>query len=272
LQTFDFEDHIGSDVSFMIEHGVCECLYDDGADFSWYSEADFMSGIEGLVIKYGLMSAGQFQVMSDKLFGLFDSEGMHVVTHVDTLIEGFHDGKFHGPPEIALPCQDQDEGVVGIHFEIGQQPEFFKRAGFQEMGFVNNEDNGFSDFFPGLQDGLLNLLVDQAFGDSPFKPQKPVDVAEKIGTAECGQGCIECFEEVFIEIFDKTSQGEGFSYAGISGEEEDTAPPFDIVEPGEAFLEGIGIHGLPGFDVFVKRESLESEPGRHIFHGTTLLS
>jgi hypothetical protein len=95
-------------------------------------------------------------------------------------------------------------------------------------------------------------------------------VIEDIGTAEGGKWGVVSFKEIFVEALHIASQGQGFSHPGIPCEEEDAAPSFDIIKSGETFFKGLGIHGLLGFDVFVKREAFESEPGQQFLHGKTL--
>jgi len=50
------------------------------------------------------------------------------------------------------------------------------------MGFVDDQENGFAYLFFGLDEGLLDLLVDSTFGDSVTEPQQAVDVTQKIGS------------------------------------------------------------------------------------------
>ena len=71
-------------------------------------------------------------------------------------------------------------------------------------------------------------------------------------------------------VVDEASEGEGFTHAGIAGEEEDAAPAFNVIKTSEAFLKGFGVHGFLGLDIFIKRESFQAEPGEEFFHGITL--
>jgi len=52
------------------------------------------------------------------------------------------------------------------------------------VGLIDDEDDGLSLLLFGLDDGLLDLAVDSAFGESWGQPQEPVDVIEEIGPAE----------------------------------------------------------------------------------------
>ena len=142
-----------------------------------------MDGLHGTLIQDGLGSSGQFHVMIDVSGALFWIKSRHMVSNGDTLVEGFHDGKIHGSSQIALTGKDQDEGVIGIHLEIGQKSEFLQGSGLKQMGLVDDQENGFSDLFFGLDEGLLDLLVDSALGDSVAEPYQTVDVTKKIRTA-----------------------------------------------------------------------------------------
>jgi len=113
----------------------------------------------------------------------------------------------------------------------------------------------------GFQEGLLDLAVDSTLGHSVGKPEEAVDVIEEIGPAQGGQGCIVGSEEIFVEAVHITSQGECFSHPGISGEKEDASAALDIIEPCQGLIKGLGIQGIEGFDVFVKREPFKTEPG-----------
>lgn len=144
----------------MIEHGIGECLFGDGADFSGDSEAEFMDGLEGLIVEDGFFCARDFEVMCDIEFGFVGTEGGHVVSHSDALVEGFHDGKLHGPSEIGVSREDQDEGVIGVHLEVGEESEFFEGSGLKQLGLIDCEEDGFPHLFFGLQDSALNLVVD----------------------------------------------------------------------------------------------------------------
>jgi len=133
FEVFDLEHHLGGHGAFLIEHGVGEGLLDDGADSSGDTERDLMDRLEGMFVEDRLPCAGQFEVMSDIVFGLFGRKAWHVIPHGDSLIKGFHDSKLHDPLQIGLTGEDQDEGVVGVHLEVGEQSEFFEGAGLKEI-------------------------------------------------------------------------------------------------------------------------------------------
>jgi len=42
------EDHLGGDGTFLVEHGIGECLIDDGPDTSWDTEAQVKDSLDGL--------------------------------------------------------------------------------------------------------------------------------------------------------------------------------------------------------------------------------
>ncbi len=216
IEALYLEDDIGINGTFLVEHGVSEGLLGYGADFSGDSERCLMNGIEGHLVKDRLSSACQFEVMSDIAFALIGAERGHMVSHGDALIEWFHDGEVHDPSEIGLTGEDQDEGVIRVHFKVGQEPEFFQRSGLEEMGLIDDEDYGFSHLLFGFEQGLLDLAVDGAFGQSVRESEEPVEVIEEIGPAQGGQGGIMGGEEIFIQAVDETSQGEGFSHPGIA--------------------------------------------------------
>ena len=68
-----------------------------------------------------------------------------------SLVEGLHDGKLHDPSEIGLAREHKDKRVVGVHLEIGKEPEFFQGAGLQKMGLIDDEQDGFSQLLFGFQ-------------------------------------------------------------------------------------------------------------------------
>ena len=158
----------------MVEHGVGEGLLDDGADFSGDAERDLMDGFEGMVVEERLLCTRQFEVMIDIVFGLFGSKAWHVITHGDSLVKGFHDGKLHDPLQIGLTGEDEDEGVVGVHLEVGQQPQFFEGAGLKKMGLVDDEKDGFSRTLLGFQERLLDLAIDGALGEPGWETEETI--------------------------------------------------------------------------------------------------
>jgi hypothetical protein len=184
-----------------------------------------------------------------------------MVSDGDTLVEGFHNGELHDSSKIGLSGEDEDEGIIGIHLKVGQEPEFFQRSGLKKMGLIDDEQDGFTQLLFGFQEGLLNLGVDGTLGQSLRKPEESVDMIEQIGSAQGGQRGIVGGEKVFIEAVHIASQSEGFSHPGISGEKQDAAPALDIIEPCQGLIKGLGIHGILRFDIFVERESFQSEPG-----------
>jgi hypothetical protein len=254
------EDDIGVDGVFLIEHGVCESGFGDGADFSRDAERDLMNAIESLVIEDRLFCAGQFEVVSDIMPALLRAERGHMVSDGDTLVEGLHDGEVHDSFQIGLSGEDEDERVIGIHFEVGQEPELLQWTGLKEMGLIDDKEDGFPELLFGLQKGLLDLRVDGALGHSVWKAEESVDVKEEIGPAQGGQRGIISVEQVFVEAVDIAPQGECFTDPWISGEKQDASPALDIIEPCQGLIEGLGVEGLGGFDVFVKGESFQSEP------------
>ena len=50
FEAFDLEDHFGGDGTFLVEHGIGEGGFGDGAYFSWDAEGDLMDGIECVFI------------------------------------------------------------------------------------------------------------------------------------------------------------------------------------------------------------------------------
>ena len=77
-------------------------LFGDSADFSGDTVAELMNGIDGPFVEDGFLCACQFEVMGDILFALIKTETRHMISHGDSLIEGFHNGKFHGSSKIGL--------------------------------------------------------------------------------------------------------------------------------------------------------------------------
>jgi hypothetical protein len=57
------------------------------------------------------------------------------------------------------------------------------------------------------------------------------------------------------------SERQGFTDAGVSGQKQDAAPAFDVLQPGCALFYRVGVQGIAGFDVLVKGEVFEREPG-----------
>jgi len=104
-----------------------------------------MDGMDGVLVEDGLGGPGQSEMMGDIVDGFLGTEARHVETDGDTLVEGFHDGEVHSPPQITLTGQDDDEGVVGIHLEVGEESEFLQGAGLEEVGLIDDEEDGFAD-------------------------------------------------------------------------------------------------------------------------------
>lgn len=193
-----------------------------------------------------------------------------MVSHGDALVEGLHDGKVHDASEVGLGGEDEDEGVVGVHAEVGEETKLLEGAGLEEMRLVDDEEDGLSGLLFGLQDGSLDLLVDGALAHSLLQADQAVDVVEEVGAAEGGKRRIERLEEVFIEGVDEAAEGDGLSHAGLAGEEKDAASALDVVEPGRALLEGRGVEYIAGLDVLVKGEALETKPGEELIHERVL--
>ncbi len=73
-----------------------------------------------------------------------------MITHGNSLVKGFHDGKLHDPLQIGLAGEDEDEGGVGIHLEVGQQPQLFQGSGLEKVSLVDDEKYCFSRTLPGF--------------------------------------------------------------------------------------------------------------------------
>ena len=120
FETFDFEYHFRRNGTFLIEHGIGEGGFSDGTDFSGDSEGDLMDGGKGLIIEEGFLGAGEFEMMEDIVFGFVGSQTGHMVAHGDPLTERLHNSEVHDSAEIGLAAEDKDEGVIGVHFKVGQ--------------------------------------------------------------------------------------------------------------------------------------------------------
>lgn len=238
----------------------------DGAYFSWYAEAEFMYGLKGLLTQDRLFGSCQVHVMSHVMPGLLRAERGHVVADGDSLVEGFHDGKLHDSAQVGLTGEDKDEGVVGVHLEVGQKPEFFEGTGLKQVRFIDDEEDGFAGSFFGLQESALDLGVDGAFGKPWSQAEKTINVVEQICAAEGGKRGIEGFEEIHVEAVHIATKGDGFAHPRVPCEQQDTPSSFDVLQVGGAFSQGVGVEDVLGLDVFIKREVLESEPGEEVFH------
>ena len=164
FEVFDLQDDIWGYGSFLIKHGVGESGLGDGADFSGDSEREIVDGTDGVFIEDGFRSARQFQVVEDIGFGFLPTESGHVVADGDALAEGLHDGELHDSAEIGLTHEDEDKRVAGIHFEVGQQAEFFEGSGLEEMRLIDDQEDCFARLLSGFQESGLDLGVDGAFG------------------------------------------------------------------------------------------------------------
>jgi hypothetical protein len=125
-----------------------------------------MDGLQSMFVEKRLLCTCQFEAMNYIVFGFFESKAWHVITHGNSLVKGFHDGKLHDPLQIGLTGEDQDEGVVGVHLEVGEEPQFFQGAGLKKMGLVDDEKDALSRTLLGFQKGLLDLAIDSALGES----------------------------------------------------------------------------------------------------------
>jgi hypothetical protein len=94
-------------------------------------------------------------------------------------------------------------------------------------------------------------------------------VVQQIRPAQGGEGGIVRFEKILIEGVHVAPEGEGFSHAGISGQKQDTAPPFDIIEPSHGFLEGFRLEDILSLEILIKRKPFETKPSQQVFHGRT---
>ena len=109
FKAFDLEHHVSGDVSFIIEHGIGEGLFGDGADFSGDTVAELMNGFDGPFIEDGFLSACQFEVMGDVLLALIKTEGLD---------EG---------SRVRLSREAQSMGMLGSHshimtvFDLGEE-------------------------------------------------------------------------------------------------------------------------------------------------------
>jgi hypothetical protein len=112
--------------------------------------------------------------MYDIMFGLFGVKAWHVVTDGDPLVKGFHHGKLHDALQIGLTGEDQDEGVIGVHLEVGKQSEFFQGAGLKKMGLIDNQKDGLSRTLLGFQKTLLDLTIDGALGEPRGKTEETI--------------------------------------------------------------------------------------------------
>jgi hypothetical protein len=102
------------------------------------------------------------------------------------------------------------------------------------------------------------------------EPYQTVDMTKKSGAAQGGKRGIESSVEIVISALDKPAKCDGFTHAGISCQKHDTASLLDMIEPCGAFLQGLGIEHITGFDGFIKRQSLHAEPAQDIIHDSTL--
>jgi hypothetical protein len=95
-------------------------LLGDSTYFSRDAEAELMDGLEGLLVEDGFFGPCQGHVMRDVLSCFFRAERGHVIADGDSLVERFHDGELHDSPEVGLTGEDEDEGVIGVHLEVGE--------------------------------------------------------------------------------------------------------------------------------------------------------
>ncbi len=60
------------------------------------------------------------------------------------------------------------------------------------------------------------------------------------------------------------SQGQGLAHAGVAGQEQDTPSALDVLEPREGLFQRFSLEHFAGFEVLVKGEALQAEPGQKI--------
>ncbi len=111
----------------------------------------------------------------------------------------------------------------------------------------------------------MDLAIDGALGEPWRQPEETVDVIQEIGPAQGGKGGVVGFEKVLIQGIDVAAEGEGFSHPGVSGQKQDAAPAFDIIEPGHGFLEGLRFEDILSLEILIKRKPFETKPGEQVF-------
>jgi hypothetical protein len=139
----------------------------------------------------------------------------------------------------------------------------------EEVGLIDDEKDGFPRALLGFQKGLLDLAIDGALGEPRGEAEEAIDVIQQVGTTQSGKGSIVGFEKILIQGVYVAPQGESLSHPGVSGEKQDAAAPFDIIEPSHGFLEGLRFEDILGLEVLIKRESFETKPSEQVFHGRT---
>jgi hypothetical protein len=137
------------------------------------------------------------------------------------------------------------------------------------MGLIDDEKDSLSRTLSGFQKRFLDLAIDGALGESGRQTEETIDVIQKIRPTQGRERCIVGFEKVLIQGVYVAPEGEGFTYPRVSGQKQDAAPPFDIIEPSHGFLEGFGLEDILGLEIFIKREPFETKPSEQVFHGRT---
>ena len=101
-----------------------------------------------------------FELVIEVFVGVVFGEGIEVISDGDSLSEGQELHVGHHFFQRGLSDQDGGEIIGGIELGIMKEPDFIQEIGFEEMSFVDNEDD--IDFLlqEDITDGMLDLLLE----------------------------------------------------------------------------------------------------------------
>jgi len=116
--------------------------------------------------------------------GVVFIHGRHAVSHGDPLSKGEVDSESELSEELGLSCEDEEEGVLGVHFEVEEDAELVEERGAQEVGFIEDEDGLFS-LSGELSDAGLDFAEEEALAADELTAESAAELSVSV---EYGDG------------------------------------------------------------------------------------
>ena len=186
--------------------------------------------------------------MFDVPGSLFEVERAEVIADSDALVKRFVGSKAEFVGQVRLAEENEGEGRKRIHLVVEQETELVKEQRGEEVGLVNDEEDG-AAFASHVGEGGAELGQEMEEVVGGFGLQSKEDLAIEGGDGEVRVGKIDEGKEIAVERVSKGAQSSGLTGTDVAGDESretflqgkgEATLDFTVVTRGEKVLAGDG--------------------------------
>ena len=210
-------------------------------------------------LEHGEFAAGEAQAVLDIGVDLVAGQPGEVVAHDEALAERFVHRHGEAPAQLGQPHEDEAHAVLGVHGEVGQQPQVLEHVAAQVVGLVDDEHGELLGLLGKAGDFGLDRVVGRGARALHGDAELPSDGLVHVEHVAGAQRDVVHAVQPRMELGGEVAAHGGLAGADLAGEHADALELDEVAESRPGLAPGGGLVQLVGLGRGLEGQAGEGE-------------